>query len=571
MPDVSSTLQILVDVKNGQESAGQIRDVGSAGEEAGAGAEKAAGGFGGMAKKLAIAAGGAVAVKKGFDFLKDAAGAAESLAKSTAGLQRITGMDARAASGWVSMAKERGIQSDQLNKGLVIFSKQLVGAQGSSKKSAEAFDKLGVSAKALKNMKTEDAIAAVADGFKKMPAGAEKAALSQQLLGRSSQKLLPLFNSGSEGIAEQMAMMKKYGLTMDESGVQKGLELAKAQREQAAATSGLKVALGTALLPVMTSIAKALTPIVAGFTWLTQNVPGFTYIVIGLAAGLGALVIASTVASAFGALAAAFGLTSGALLGLIGTALLAAAPFIAIGLAIVAVGVGLVILYKKVGWFHDAVDAAFGAIKSAVSAAFDWIVQAAKTAFNWIKGNWPLLLGILTGPFGLAIALIITHFGKIKKVAGDAFGTVQRLASDAWNGMTKGIRAAVDTIINLINKIPDAAKSVVDKVKGFFGGIGSAAGDFASSLNPVKGLKGLLKGQHGLTMPGAGGLALVGEAGPELLQLPGGARVTPLAAGTSPPVSGAGGGGDIHVHVEVDGRELAHVLARQTADRQAMR
>jgi hypothetical protein len=74
-------------------------------------------------------------------------------------------------------------------------------------------------------------------------------------------------------------------------------------------------------------------------------------------------------------------------------------------------------------------------------------------------------------------------------------------------------------------------------------------------------------------MPFGGGLALVGEAGPELLQLPGGARVTPLAAGTPAPVElGPGGlGGELHIHLDVDGRELAHVVARETGLEKAKR
>jgi phage-related protein len=363
--------------------------------------------------------------------------------------------------------------------------------------------------------------------------------------------------------------MKKYGLTMDESGVKKGLELAKSQREMKGAMEGMKMTIGQALLPALASITGAITPIIGFFAQLLSSTPALKYVIVGLAAALGGLVVFTTIAAAIGVilpmlplLAAGFTAVWAAITGPVG--------LVVIG--IIALVAAFTILYNKVGWFHDAVDAVFGAIKSAVSTAFNAIVDAAKFAFNWIKGNWPLLLGILTGPFGLAIALIVTHFGTIKKVASDAFSTVSRLASDAWNGMTKGVDAAVQTIINLINKIPDAAKSVVDKVTGFFGGIGDAVSGAASKLNPVSDLKGLLKGQHGLVMPGGGGLALVGEAGPELLQLPGGARVSPLAAGTSPPVDLAGAGfGEIHVHLDVDGRELAHVLARETADRQAMR
>jgi hypothetical protein len=72
--------------------------------------------------------------------------------------------------------------------------------------------------------------------------------------------------------------------------------------------------------------------------------------------------------------------------------------------------------------------------------------------------------------------------------------------------------------------------------------------------------------------PAGGTLALVGERGPELMNLPGGTRITPLQAGTQQPVDLGGlGGGDYHFHLEVEGREIAHVLARETDIQKARR
>jgi hypothetical protein len=376
---------------------------------------------------------------------------------------------------------------------------------------------------------------ATADAFEKLPGGADKAALAQQLFGRQSKDLLPLLNQGSDGLEKQMKIMEKHGLTLDKEGVQKGLELAKAQREMKAATDGLKTSIGQALLPVLVAAADALKPLISGFSWAMQNIPGFSYAVIGVAGVLGGLMIAVVVAGALGVLAGALGITTGALLGLIGAALLAAAPFIAIGLAIAALIAGLVIAYKKVGWFRDAVDAAFGAVKTAVSAAVGFVVGK-------VKSIGPALL-LTLGPIG-AVA-----FAFIK-----------------WKSQ---IADVVNTIISTIKKIPEAAQDVANKVKsaisdigGGIGGIGGKIGGLASKIIP---------GQHGLVMPMGGGLALVGEAGPELLQLPGGARVTPLQDGTAPGVDLGRAGGDIHVHLDVDGRELAHVVASEAQTQQARR
>ena len=62
------------------------------------------------------------------------------------------------------------------------------------------------------------------------------------------------------------------------------------------------------------------------------------------------------------------------------------------------------------------------------------------------------------------------------------------------------------------------------------------------------------------------GLAVVGEQGPELLMLPGGSQIMPLAGGMSAMRGGASGsinGQPIQVTINVDGRRLAQVVAQQ--------
>jgi hypothetical protein len=514
VPDSTSVLSILIDVKNAATGAGQIRDVGKAAQTTGTQAETSAGGFQSMGRNALAAVGGAVALKKGFNFFKGAADDASQLAKNTAALTRTTGMDAKAASGWVSVAKSRGIETDTLNRSLTTFSKQIRGAEGGSKAATKAFDDLGISADQLKNMKTEDAINAVADAFSQLPAGADKAALAQQLFGRNAKDLLPLLNSGSEGIAEQMRTMDKYGLTMDEKGVKKAQELGKAQREMTAAVDGVKVSIGQALIPVMVAAAGAIKPLIDAFSWGMQNIPGFSYIVLALVAALGGLMIASTVASAMSALGISFTIALG--------------PVGLIIAAIVALGVGLVVAYNKIGWFRDGVNKAFNAVKTVVGAVV-----------NFIKDNWKslgLVLLALTGPIGLIVAAFLKFKDQI-------FG-------------------AIDAVIGKLKGLVDAVKGVADKVGGALGSIGGGISGALGAINPF---------QHGGVMGAGGGVALVGERGPELLQLPGGARVTPLQSGTSPGVDFGRMFGEIHVHLDVEGRELAHVVARENWEAQAKR
>jgi hypothetical protein len=190
-------------------------------------------------------------------------------------------------------------------------------------------------------------------------------------------------------------------------------------------------------------------------------------------------------------------------------------PWLAIPLLIIAIGVAFVVLYKKVGWFRKAVDA----------------------VWKWIKTHWPLLLPILLGPFGLALMLVIKNFDKIKKA----------------------VRSLVDFVRDMFGRIKgplESAMKPLEKAAGFAGKIGGVAGKIPGFA-------------YGGTMASPG-LALVGERGPEVVHLPGGATVQPIAAGALS-MGGAFGSADITTRVYVDKREVARAVGHYTADKIARR
>lgn len=502
-----------------------VRGVGDAGEESSSGLRS-------TVKNLAGAAAGAAVVKKGFDFMKGAADSAGTLAKSTAGLSRATGLDSQTSSAWVSMTKQRGIELSKLQTSFTAFSKQQVALKNGSAATVDAFKALGVTQEqmAATGGDFNKSLALVADGFKELPDGAEKTALATKLFGKQGLALLPILNSGSDALNEQLAAMEKNGLTMDKSGVQKSLDLAKAQREMRASMEGVKVSIGQALIPIMVKLSQTILPIVQGFADLMRKSPILTTAVIALATAFAGMIVITKV------IAVVKGFT-GAMAAL--NAVMAANPIVLVVLAVAALVAGLIIAYQKVGWFRDGVDAAMSAITGAVSAAF-----------GWIKSNWPLLLAILTGPFGLAVVAIAKHWDKIKA----------------------GAKATKDAIVNFFRALPGEIASIIGSLGSSIGG---ALKDAVKAVLPgplakLLGTGGIIAAQTGLTA-GGGKNVLVGERGPEMLTLPSGSRVTPL-----PPPTLAGsqlGGGEQTVVAQVflDRRQIAEAQASYVAERQASR
>jgi hypothetical protein len=541
-----------------KESAKSLLGIGDAGDNAG---KKAAGGWKGVAKF----AGGAAAIGGAAAYMKSAASETEALAKSTMGLVRSTGMDTKVASEWASVLKVRGIDTAKFNVGLVKLSKGMDGAMRGGKKQVAMFKELGVSREAIVKGDVNTVLMQTADAFENIESPTAKATYAAQLFGKSGQALLPLLNAGSKGIQEQLDMAKSYGATLDGDATDAVKKQIAAQREWDMAMLGLKVQMGTGLLPAIAQIAGAMSkmlgylkPIISNskvlqITLITLTAAFVSYKLAAMAATLAslglnkALVVQTVKWIALRvqltllyvqqkAIAAATRIWA-AMQWLLNAAM-SANP---IGLMVIAI-VGLiaifVVLYTKVGWFRSAVQA----------------------VWNWIKSNWPLLLMMLAGPIGIAIGMIVRHFDRVKSAA-----------TSVWNFV----------------------KSTFTKIKDFISGIFSGAGTFVSNIgrsiadwiNEHTPFGDQIKvGPLDFRLPALAqggtmtrsGLALVGERGPEVVALPGRSTVYPnpgvAPMSTPPSLEAMGGSGQtIVTKVYLDRRQIAEAVGTYAADKRARR
>jgi hypothetical protein len=319
---------------------------------------------------------------------------------------------------------------------------------------------------------------------------------------------VPLLSSGSKGIQEQLDAAKRYGAVIGKDGVEHTKEMAAQQRELKMASDGLKVALGEALVPVLLQLTQMVGRVVAAGQPLLRNATALQVVVVALTS---AFVVYKAVT--FAATIATLGLN---------------AAWLLIPLAIIAVGAALVLAYQKVRWFRDAVDAVVG----------------------FIRSHWRLLAAILVGPFAIAVVLVARHIGKIKALIRAipsafraAFASVKGIADAAISWVADRFRQLGELIGRVAEKVRNAPKALLDKVNPFASG--------------------------GVTR--AGTVSLVGEAGPELLQLPGGSRITPLSSPALSVPAPVLGGVATTAHFYLDRRLVGTAVARDTADRKARR
>jgi len=412
-----------------------VKDVGTATNEAGNAVRKV------DWKRIALFGAGAAAVGAGVKYLKDATSNTISLAKATLQLSRTTGMDTKTASEWAAVLRTRGIDVGVFSRGMVTLSKQMQAATQGSAKSVDAFKALGVSMDDVRKGNTQKVLMEVADGLSKMSNPAQKAALTQQLLSRSGLQLAPILYKGSAAIQDQLNMANKYGDSLSGKTTKSVVDLIDKQREMQYASDGVKVQLGTALLPVIIAVAGVIVELVRVLQPLISNATVLKTLLVTFAAVWAAYTIATGAATVATTL---FGTTlATSVILATGGAVLAIAALIAIG----------VLLYKN--W--DTVSAAMG-------KAFDAIQAAAEAVWKWIKANWPLLVGIITGPLGLAVALVVTHWGTIKQVTTQAWQAIK----DTVSGVLASIRGAVTSFANWFTQAWADVRSQLSKVAGWF-------------------------------------------------------------------------------------------------------
>lgn len=248
-----------------------------------------------------------------------------------------------------------------------------------------------------------------------------------------------------------------------------------------AVMTGITEAIGSHALPALDKLMDKLEPLAP--------------ILVPAAFGLGALAIALTVAAA-GQWALNIAM--------------AANPLVWIAALIIGLGVAVFVAYKRSATFRDIVHKVWGALK----AAGRWIAGAGVKAWHILKDAvgvvWQVFKRTPTG-------FLLTNLGKIVGFIKEMPGKIANAAKGMWGGIKTAFRSAVNWILRKWNalefKIPVPAGGLAKKL-----GLGSGLTIGTPDIPLL---------WQGGTVASAGA-AVVGDRGAELLELPVGAKVTPL-------------------------------------------
>lgn len=231
---------------------------------------------------------GAVLATAAVTALSVAVGQAIDNADSMRDLSIRTGIATEKLSEYAYAAKQTGTDIDGLSRGLKLFSKNIAEAADSGSGKGKLFSALGIEVKdAHGNLRQlDDLLPEVADRFKSLEDGTTKAALAQELFGKSGADLIEFLNSGSDGLEQFANKARELGIIITQQTADGADEFKDKLGDLKAIAAGVTLQIASGLLPQLNESADRLKEL-AQEGDLAGN--AITVLSAGLRAGVGAI------------------------------------------------------------------------------------------------------------------------------------------------------------------------------------------------------------------------------------------------------------------------------------------
>lgn len=192
----------------------------------------------------------------------------------------------------------------------------------------------------------------------------------------------------------------------------------------------------------------------------------------------------------------------------------------------------------------------------AAGAVFSWLYASAiKPAFDGVAGAFNWVWGSIISPVANAISGAMRNVGNTVR---DVFGGIGSFIGSAFQAALNVVRGPINGIISLVNSAIRGLNSLSVTIPSWVPIVGGQTWGLNLPTIPM-----LAKGG---TITGAGSV-LVGENGPEILNVGRGASVVPLTGSQRTPVDG----GEKHFHLEQKIYATDPILGARQAAREAAR
>lgn len=421
---------------------------------------------------------------------------------------QVTGMSTKGFQEWDHVAKQFGFSMEQASGDMAMLAERAMEAQSGIGENAEMFDKLGVSVTdASGKLKSQEQLFnEVIFGLQGMENATERNAIATAMLSTTGEELAPVLNMTNE----ELQKMKGNANVISEDNLAKADAFKLKWNEVKTTFSALVTDLGIKVMPVFLILFEWIEKIRSKITeWIEDNSPKLNSLkntivmVMNKAVEVMKSVWNFIVAYILPIFASLFSWVQGHM------------PVIK---ATISTVFNKIVEVAKMVWaffkdnilpiiarFYEYIQSKMPQIRSIVESVFKIIANVVKiawgifenlllpvlkTLWNWIKPHLPKIQSIVEGAFNAVITIVE---GVVK----------------AFEKVTSAIKTAYDWLTSWNNK-PASKKTVEVEERR------------TSSSGRLGGVQRYATG----TNYAPGGLAMVGERGPELVRLPRGSKVS---------------------------------------------
>jgi len=167
---------------------------------------------------------------------------------------------------WGFVLGQAGVDINSLQTGMKTMTNQIDAAKNGTKGSVEAFSKLGISMEELNGMSREEAFGAIVKGMQGMEDSTERAALANQLFGKSGQNLTPLFNESAEATDKMIKSANEMGMVMGDDAINAAVDFQDQLDGLKRTFEATKNGVSSQMLPALTDVMGGLQMLMIGDT-----------------------------------------------------------------------------------------------------------------------------------------------------------------------------------------------------------------------------------------------------------------------------------------------------------------
>lgn len=192
--------------------------------------------------------------------IADTASYGDSIDKNS---QKV-GMSTKSYQEWDYVMQLAGTSMQDCTVGMKTLTNQIDNAKGGSADAVAMFESLGISLDDLNSMSREDVFSSVIAGLQGMEDSTERAALANDLFGKSGQNLTPLFNMSAQETQELIDRFNELGGVMSDDAIKASARYQDSLTTLQATMDGAKRNMASEFLPSMADIMDGLTDIFSG-------------------------------------------------------------------------------------------------------------------------------------------------------------------------------------------------------------------------------------------------------------------------------------------------------------------